>query len=74
MNKIDYLYMVGDMNARLSNQPTHNVIGMNREHISQYLTDLAIHNKLKITNTYFKHRNIYKCPWNAGCNKSVIVL
>jgi hypothetical protein len=73
-NKNDYLYMVGNMNARLGNQPVDNVIGINGEHISQYLTDLAIYNGLKITNTYFKHRNIHKCTCNIGGNEFVMVL
>jgi hypothetical protein len=74
INKTDYLYMVGDMNARLGNQPVGNVIGINGKHISQYLTDLAIYNGLQITNIHFKHRNIHKCTWNAEGNKFVIVL
>lgn len=41
-NKNDYLYTVGDMNARLGNQPVDNVIGINGEHIGHYFIDLAI--------------------------------
>jgi hypothetical protein len=38
----------------------------------QHLIDFAVYNGLKITNTFFKNKNIHKFTWNARGNKPII--
>jgi hypothetical protein len=75
-NKNDFLIVAGDLNARIGNTPITGIVGNNGEPIinnnGQSLTDFAATNDLKITNTFFRHKDIHKYTWSARGSRSII--
>jgi hypothetical protein len=68
-SKSESLIISGDLNARVGNQPVPNVVGtfgedcINRN--GQTLREFASFNDFKITNTFFRKRDIHKYTWSA---------
>jgi endonuclease/exonuclease/phosphatase family metal-dependent hydrolase len=75
-NKKDHLIIAGDFNARIGNQPVGGCIGSGGEPTTnnngRLLTDFCIFNNLKITHSFFRHKNIHRHTWEARGLKSVI--
>ena len=61
--KIDYIVVAGDYNARVGNIPIDRILGANDEITTNSnghkLKEFASVNKLKITNTFFRHKEIH---------------
>ncbi len=76
INKNDYLLLLGDLNARVGKIPIKNIVGTEGEYTlnnnGKKLIEFAIYNELRITNTFFKHRNIRKFTWTARGSASII--
>jgi exonuclease III len=75
-NKNDFLIVAGDLNAKIGNTPITGIVGNNGEPIinnnGRSLLNFAATNDLKITNTFFRHKDIYKYTWSARGSRSVI--
>jgi exonuclease III len=75
-NKNDYLILGGDLNARIGNNPIPDLIGTNGEPTlnknGQALRDFVPFNELKITNTFFRHKDIDEYTWHRGNSKTLI--
>ena len=73
-NKSDNLIISGDLNARVGNQPIPNAVGtfgedcVNRN--GQTLREFASFNGLKITNTFFRKKEIHKYTRSAQGSKT----
>jgi hypothetical protein len=76
INKSDYLAVCGDFNTRVGQQPIERILGMNGENVlndnGKTLKNFAAFNESKITNTFFRHKNIHKYTWSARGTKSII--
>jgi exonuclease III len=74
-SKSDSLIISGDLIARVGNQPIANVVGtfgedcINRN--GQTLREFVSFNDLKITNTFFRKKDIHKYTWSARGSKSI---
>ncbi|PSN32284.1 Craniofacial development protein 2 [Blattella germanica] len=64
VNKTDYIIIIGDLNARIGKNPVLNVVGDNGEDVlnekGRQLIDFAASNSFKITNSFFRHKDIHK--------------
>jgi len=75
-SKSDSLIISGDLSARVGNQPIPNVVGtfgedcINRN--GQTLREFLSFTDLKITNTFFRKKEIHKHTWSARGSKSII--
>ena len=69
INKNDYIIVAGDYNARVGKSPIDGILGTNGEITinsnGHKLKDFASVNELKITNTFFRHKEIHKMTWSA---------
>lgn len=76
INKNDYMIIGGDLNARIGNRPIEGVVGTNGESTlnenGKLLREFATHNRLKITNSFFRKKDIHKYTWTARGSKSII--
>lgn len=76
INKNDYIVIGGDLNARIGNTPVKDIIGINREPTlnqnGKMLRDFVSFNKMRIENTFFKHKEIHKYTWSARGLRSII--
>lgn len=76
INPNDYLVIAGDLNARIGNKPIQNVMGKHGEitlnNNGKLLINFANFNSLKITNSFFPHKDIHKYTWNARGYRSII--
>jgi len=76
LNKTDHIVIAGDLNARIGRMPIPHVVGTNGEqHLNNNgyeLRHFATENNLKITNTFFKHKDIHKYTWSARGSRSII--
>jgi len=74
--KKENIILVGDFNGRIGNQPIPEYIGPYGEkatnHNGATLKDFCAFNKLKITNSFYRHKDIHKFTWEARGTKSVI--
>lgn len=74
--KTEYIIIAGDLNARVGNQPIPQVVGTFGEcHLNEngrQLRDFCTFNELKITNTFFRKKEIHKYTWAARGYRSVI--
>ncbi|XP_039280839.1 uncharacterized protein LOC111056792 [Nilaparvata lugens] len=74
--KSDYVIVAGDLNARVGNHPIPQVVGTFGEcHLNEngrHLRDFCTFNDLKITNTFFKKKDIHKYTWAARGYRSLI--
>lgn len=75
-NSKDHILLAGDLNARIGKEPIKNLIGIHgEEHLNnngRQLRELVTMNSLKITNTFFKKRDINKFTWAARGYRSII--
>jgi len=69
INKNDYIIVDGNYNARVGKIPIDGILGTNGEitvnNNGHKLKEFASVNELKITNTFFRHREIHKMTWSA---------
>ena len=76
ISKNNYIVVAGDYNARVGNIPIDGIFGTNGEITTNSnghkLMEFASVNKLKITNTFFRQKEIHKMTWSAGGYKSII--
>ena len=76
INKNDYIIVAGDYNARVGKTPIDGILGTNGEITinsnGHKLKDFASVNELKITNTFFRHKEIHKMTWSARGYRSII--
>jgi hypothetical protein len=74
-NKKDYIIIAGGFNSRTGNQPVGGCIGSEGEptisNNGRFLIDFCLFNNLKITNSFFRHKNIHKYIWEARGLQSV---
>jgi hypothetical protein len=74
--KKDYIMLTGDLNAIIGDLTIPKLIGPHVESIlnenGQKLRDFCTFDKLRITNTFFKHRNIHKYTSEARSSKSTL--
>jgi len=68
--------VAGDYNARFGKVPIDGILGTNGEVTiisnGHRLKDFASVNELKITNTFFRHKQTHKMTWSARGYRSVI--
>ena len=64
------------MNGRIGNQPIPECIGPYGEQVTNHngttLRDFCAFNKLKVTNSFYRHKDIHKFTWEARGTKSII--
>lgn len=76
INKNDYLILTGDFNARVGNTAIKGILGTNGEPTlnsnGRRLIDFSAFNGLKITNTFFKHKDNHKYTWSERGTRTII--
>jgi len=74
--KKENIILAGDFNGRIGNQPIPECTGTYGEEVMNHsgaaLRDFCAFNKLKITNSSYKHKDIHKFTWEARGTKSII--
>jgi len=74
--KKENIILAGDFNARIGNQPIPECIGTYGEQVTNYngaaLRDFCAFNKLKVTNSFYRHKNIHKFTWEARWTRSIM--
>ena len=74
--KSDFLIIVGDMNARIGQQPIPKIIGSFGEpHLNSNgmeLREFVTFNELKVTNIFFRKKDIHKYTWSARGQRSLL--
>jgi hypothetical protein len=67
--------VVGDLNARIGNKAVAEIVGDNGEpvvnHNGRNLIDFAAVHGLKITNSFFRHKDIHNDTWIARGYRSI---
>ena len=67
--KKENIILPGDFNARIGNQPIPEFTGTYGEHVTNHngaaLRDFCPFNKLKITNSFYRHKGIHIFTWEA---------
>jgi len=76
ISKNEYIAFAGDYNARVGNIHIDGILGTNGEITTNSnghkLKEFASVNEFKITNTFFRHKEIHKMKWSArGCRSIV---
>ena len=75
-NKNHEILLMGDMNARVGNVPIPNIVGVFGEDTlndnGEVLREFATFNELKITNTFFRKKEIHKYTWSSRGLRSLI--
>jgi endonuclease/exonuclease/phosphatase family metal-dependent hydrolase len=70
------IILAGDFNGKIGNQPIPECIGTYGEQVTNHngaaLRDFCEFNQLKITNLFYRHKNIHKLTWEARGTKSII--
>jgi hypothetical protein len=73
--KTEHLILAGAFNATTGNQPVKDCTGSEGEATvtsnGTTLIDFCVFNKLKITNTFFRHKRIHKYTWERRGTKSI---
>jgi len=76
INKNDYLVVARDYNARVGNIPIDGILGTSGEITTNSnghkLMEFVSVNEFKITNTFFRHKEIHKTTWSARGYRSII--
>jgi len=76
ISKYDYIVVAGDYIARVGNIPIDRTLGTNCEITTNSnghkLKEFTSVNEFKITNTFFRHKEIHKMTWNARGYRSII--
>jgi len=74
--KNENIILAGDFIGRRGNQPIPECIGTYGEQVTNHngvaLRDFCAFKKLKITNSFYRHKDIHKFKWKAKGTKSVI--
>jgi len=74
--KKENIILAGDFNGRIGNRPIPECIGTYGEQVTNHngaaLREFCAFNKLKITNSFYRHKDIHKFTWKARGTKSVI--
>ena len=69
ISKSDYIVVTRDYIARVGNIPIDGILGTNGEITTNSnghrLKEFASVNEFKITNTFFRHKEIHKMTWSA---------
>jgi len=64
ISKNDYIFIAGDYNARVGNIPIDGIVGTNGEITTNSnghkLKEFASVNELRVTSTFFRHKEIHK--------------
>ena len=72
INKNDYIIIAGDYNARVGKFSIDGILGTNGKITGHKLKEFGSVNELKITNTFFRHKEIHKMTWSARGYRSII--
>ena len=76
--KNDYIVITGDLNARIGNLTLKQLIGPHGEPTLNdngiKLRDFCTFNKLRVTNTFFKHKNTHNYTWEARGTISIKII
>ena len=76
LNKNEYLIIAGNFNARIGKTTITDIIGLHSEDVRNWngdqLRDFATFNNLRITNSFFPHKDIHKFTWSARGSRSII--
>jgi exonuclease III len=76
ISKGDGVIITGDFNARVAHQPIPRVVGsFGEDHLNRNgceHRDFATYNNLKITNMFYRKKDIHKYAWAARGLRSVI--
>jgi len=76
ISKNDYIVVAGDYNIRVGNIPIDGILGTNGKITTNSnghkLKEFASVNELKITNTFFKHKEIHKMTWSTRGYRSIV--
>ena len=76
ISKNENISLSGDFNGRIGNQPIPECIGTCGEQVMNNngaaLRDIRAFNKLNITNSFYRHKDIHKFTWEARGTKSII--
>jgi endonuclease/exonuclease/phosphatase family metal-dependent hydrolase len=74
--KTENIIVAGDFNGRIGNQPIPECIGTYGEQVMNHnretLRDFCAFNKLKIRNSFYRHKDIHKFTWEVTKTRSVI--
>jgi len=74
--KNENIILAGDLNGRIGNQPVPECIGTYGEQVTNHnraaLRDFCAFNKLKITYSFYRHKDVHKFTWEAKGTKSII--
>lgn len=74
--KTDSLIISGDLNARIGNTPVPNIVGEHGETCindnGHSLIHFATSNNMRITNSFFRKKDIHKYTWSARGTRSII--
>ena len=67
--KKENIILAGDFNGRIGNQPIQECVGTYAEQITNHngaaLREFCAFNKLKKTNSFYRHKDIHKFTWEA---------
>jgi hypothetical protein len=76
INKNDYLVVGGDFNAQIGQLPIKDILGTNGEMVlnknRKTLRNFATFNKLTVTNTFFRHKDIHKYTSTSRGYRTII--
>jgi exonuclease III len=76
VNKNDYLILGGDFNARPGNHSIKDVLGTNGKRVlnenGKMMINFTTFNALKITNTFFRHKDMHTYTWTNRGYRSII--
>ena len=65
--KKENIILAGDFNGRIGNQPIPECVGTYGEQITNHneaaLRDFCAFNKLKTTNSFYRHKDMHKFTW-----------
>jgi endonuclease/exonuclease/phosphatase family metal-dependent hydrolase len=74
--KKDNIILAGDFNGKVGIQPIPECIGKNVEQITNHtgraLRDFCAFNKLKITNLFYRQKDIHKFTWEERGTRSIM--
>jgi len=74
--KNENITLAGDLNGRIGNRPIPECIGTYGEQVTNHngaaLREFCAFSKLKITNPFYRHKDIHKFTWEARGTKSII--
>jgi len=76
IHKKENIILAGDFNGRIGKQPIPECVGTYGEQITNHngaaLRDFYAFNKLKITNSFNRHKDTHEFTWEARGTRSVI--